>query len=107
MLELPGPQHAEVSSRDVSQLGQDVQADHLSHEGHMAQVSQMTQQVSHQVVLLGQDQSLHTMQVPVTIALSSPTPRRQLTTSSKLTCSSRCPSSLCRLSSPSSPRSNS
>ncbi|XP_010776564.1 E3 ubiquitin-protein ligase ZFP91 [Notothenia coriiceps] len=74
MLELPGPQHAEVSSRDVSQLVQDVQADHLSHEGHMAQVSQMTQQVSHQVVLLGQDQSLHTMQVPVTIALSSTDP---------------------------------
>ncbi|KAK5899568.1 hypothetical protein CesoFtcFv8_009031 [Champsocephalus esox] len=74
MLELPGPQHAEVSSRDVSQLGQDMQADHLSHEGHMPQVSQMTQQVNHQVVLLGQDQSLHTMQVPVTIALSSTDP---------------------------------
>ncbi|GLD73189.1 E3 ubiquitin-protein ligase ZFP91-like protein [Lates japonicus] len=56
---------------------QDSQVDQLSQEGQdgqqVAQVSQMghvTQQVSHQVVLLGQDQSLHTMQVPVTIALS-------------------------------------
>ncbi|KAK5866106.1 hypothetical protein PBY51_020322 [Eleginops maclovinus] len=78
LLELQvNPTHAELSSRDVSQLGQDLQAEHLSHEGHMAQVSQMghvNQQVSHQVVLLGQDQSLHTMQVPVTIALSSINP---------------------------------
>ncbi|XP_029287124.1 zinc finger protein 76 isoform X2 [Cottoperca gobio] len=74
LLELPAnPMHADVTSLDVSHMGQDVQVDHLTHEGHMAQVSQLghvTQQVSHQVVLLGQDQSLHTMQVPVTIALS-------------------------------------
>lgn len=74
LLELPGnPMHAEVTSLDVSQIGPDGQVDQLSHEGQVAQVSQMghvTQQVSHQVVLLGQDQSLHTMQVPVTIALS-------------------------------------
>ncbi|CAB1433259.1 unnamed protein product [Pleuronectes platessa] len=78
LLELPGnPMQAEVTSLDVSQVGQDGQMDQLSQEGRVghqvAQVSQMghmTQQVSHQVVLLGQDQSLHTMQVPVTIALS-------------------------------------
>lgn len=75
LLELPGdPMQAEVTSLDVSQMGQ---VDQLNQEGQVgqqvAQVSQMghvTQQVSHQVVLLGQDQSLHTMQVPVTIALS-------------------------------------
>ncbi|XP_037617007.1 E3 ubiquitin-protein ligase ZFP91 isoform X1 [Sebastes umbrosus] len=74
LLELPGNHmQAEVTSLDVSQMGQDGQVDQLSHDGQVAQVSQMghvTQQVSHQVVLLGQDQSLHTMQVPVTIALS-------------------------------------
>ncbi|XP_035515975.1 E3 ubiquitin-protein ligase ZFP91 [Morone saxatilis] len=78
LLELPGnPMQAEVTSLDVSQIGQDGQVDQVSQEGQVgqqvAQVSQMghvTQQVSHQVVLLGQDQSLHTMQVPVTIALS-------------------------------------
>ncbi|XP_041839316.1 E3 ubiquitin-protein ligase ZFP91 [Melanotaenia boesemani] len=75
LLELQGnPMQAEVTSMDVSHVGQDGQVDHLGQDGqHMAQVSQMshvTQQVSHQVVLLGQDQSLHTMQVPVTIALS-------------------------------------
>lgn len=75
LLELPGdPMQAEVTSLDVSQMGQ---VDQLNQEGQVgqqvAQASQMghvTQQVSHQVVLLGQDQSLHTMQVPVTIALS-------------------------------------
>lgn len=78
LLELPGNHmQTEVTSLDVSQIGQDGQVDQPSQEGHsgqqVAQVSQMghvTQQVSHQVVLLGQDQSLHTMQVPVTIALS-------------------------------------
>ncbi|CAJ1052246.1 LOW QUALITY PROTEIN: E3 ubiquitin-protein ligase ZFP91 [Xyrichtys novacula] len=78
LLELPGnPIQAEVTSLDVSHVGQDGQAEQLSQEGQVgqqvAQVSQMghmAQQVSHQVVLLGQDQSLHTMQVPVTIALS-------------------------------------
>ncbi|XP_029012495.1 E3 ubiquitin-protein ligase ZFP91 isoform X2 [Betta splendens] len=78
LLELPGnPMQAEVTNLDMSQVGQEGQMDQLSQEGQMgqqvAQVSQMghlTQQVSHQVVLLGQDQSLHTMQVPVTIALS-------------------------------------
>uniref|UniRef100_UPI0037E7AE1B E3 ubiquitin-protein ligase ZFP91 n=1 Tax=Semicossyphus pulcher TaxID=241346 RepID=UPI0037E7AE1B len=78
LLELPGnPIQAEVTSLDMSHVGQDGQVDQLSQEGqvgqHITQVSHMghvTQQVSHQVVLLGQDQSLHTMQVPVTIALS-------------------------------------
>ncbi|XP_077461776.1 uncharacterized protein zfp91 [Stigmatopora argus] len=50
----------------------------VSQEGHVggsqvAQVSQManmTPQVSHSVVLLGQEPALHAMQVPVTIALS-------------------------------------
>ena len=78
LLELPGnPVQAEVTSLDVSQVRQDGQVEQLCQEGRVghqvAQVSQMghmTQQVSHQVVLLGQDQSLHTMQVPVTIALS-------------------------------------
>lgn len=90
LLELPGnAMQAEVTSLDVSQVGQDGQVDQLSQEGQVgqqvAQVSQMghvTQQVSHQVVLLGQDQSLHTMQVPVTIALSPidpPSPAEQQT----------------------------
>ncbi|XP_061840404.1 uncharacterized protein zfp91 isoform X2 [Nerophis lumbriciformis] len=34
------------------------------------QVAQVSQQVNHQVVLVDQDQTLHAMQVPVTIALS-------------------------------------
>ena len=75
LLDLPGnPMQAEVTSLEVNQIGQ---VEQLSQEGQVgqpvAQMSQMghiTQQVSHQVVLLGQDQSLHTMQVPVTIALS-------------------------------------
>ncbi|XP_029987860.1 E3 ubiquitin-protein ligase ZFP91 [Sphaeramia orbicularis] len=78
LLELQGnPVQAEVTSLDVGQIGQDAHVEQLSQEGQVgqqvAQVSQMghtAQQVSHQVVLLGQDQSLHTMQVPVTIALS-------------------------------------
>ncbi|KAM4584237.1 uncharacterized protein zfp91 [Odontesthes bonariensis] len=75
LLELQGnPMQAEGSSMDVGQVGPDGQVEQLGQDGqHVAQVSQMshmTQQVSHQVVLLGQDQSLHTMQVPVTIALS-------------------------------------
>lgn len=78
LLELSGnPMQTEVTALDVSQIGQDGQVDQLSQEGQVgqqvAQVSQMghvSQQVSHQVVLLGQDQSLHAMQVPVTIALS-------------------------------------
>lgn len=75
LLELPGnPMQAEVTGLDVSQVGQDAQVEQLGQDGqHVAQMSQVghvTQQVSHQVVLLGQDQSLHTMQVPVTIALS-------------------------------------
>lgn len=77
LLELQGnPIQAEVTSLDISQVGQEGQGDLLSQEGQVGQVAQvsqmghMTQQVSHQVVLLGQDQNLHTMQVPVTIALS-------------------------------------
>ncbi|XP_075947134.1 uncharacterized protein LOC142949397 isoform X2 [Anarhichas minor] len=71
LLELQGnPMQAEVAGLDVSQIGQDGQVDQLSHEGQVAQLGHVTQQLSHQVVLLGQDQSLHTMQVPVTIALS-------------------------------------
>lgn len=93
LLELPGnPMQAEVTGMEVGQVGQDGQVDQLGQDGqvgqHVAQVSQMghvTQQVSHQVVLLGQDQSLHTMQVPVTIALSpidppSPADNQQQTT---------------------------
>ncbi|XP_034045108.1 E3 ubiquitin-protein ligase ZFP91 isoform X2 [Thalassophryne amazonica] len=73
LLELHGnPMQADVTGLEVSQVGQDGQVEQLSQEGQQAaQVSQMghaAQQVSHQVVLLGQDQSLHTM--PVTIALS-------------------------------------
>ncbi|XP_068448183.1 E3 ubiquitin-protein ligase ZFP91 isoform X2 [Clinocottus analis] len=75
LLELQGnPMQAEVACLDVSQMGQDGQGDQLSHEGQAAQLGHMTQHVSHQVVLLGQDQSLHTMQVPVTIALSPTSP---------------------------------
>lgn len=74
LLEPGNPMQAEVTNLDISQVGQDGQVEQLSQEGQqVAQVSQMghvTQQVGHQVVLLGQDQSLHTMQVPVTIALS-------------------------------------
>ncbi|XP_071373191.1 E3 ubiquitin-protein ligase ZFP91 isoform X1 [Centroberyx affinis] len=81
LLELQGnPVQAEVASLDVSQVGQAGQVAQMSQVGQVgqqvaqvAEVSQMgqvAQQVSHQVVLLGQDQSLHTMQVPVTIALS-------------------------------------
>ncbi|XP_061602036.1 E3 ubiquitin-protein ligase ZFP91 isoform X2 [Cololabis saira] len=79
LLELPGNPNQTASPAvgggvDVSQVGTDGQGDPMSPDGqHVAQVSQMGhmgQQVSHQVVLLGQDQSLHTMQVPVTIALS-------------------------------------
>ncbi|XP_026158628.1 zinc finger protein 135 [Mastacembelus armatus] len=78
LLELPGnPVHTEMTSLDMSQVGQDGQVDQLSQEGpvgqqvaHVSQMGHVAQQVSHQVVLLGQDQSLHTMQVPVTIALS-------------------------------------
>ncbi|KAF6733427.1 E3 ubiquitin-protein ligase ZFP91 [Oryzias melastigma] len=69
LLDLPGnPMQGEVPGVDaaasgaVDQLGQDV--------AQISQMSHVAQQVSHQVVLLGQDQSLHTMQVPVTIALS-------------------------------------
>lgn len=76
LLELSGnPIQAEVTSLEMSQIGQEGQLEPLCQEGQvgqqMAQMSQMghmTQQVSHQVVLL--DQTLHTMQVPVTIALS-------------------------------------
>ncbi|XP_077426939.1 uncharacterized protein zfp91 isoform X2 [Vanacampus margaritifer] len=52
----------------VQPLGQD---GHVGPQvAQVAQVGHMTPQVSHQVVLLGQEQALHTMQVPVTIALS-------------------------------------
>lgn len=78
LLELQGNSlQAEATNLEVSQVGQGGQVAQLSQEGQVgqqvAEVSQMgqvAQQVSHQVVLLGQDQSLHTMQVPVTIALS-------------------------------------
>ncbi|XP_028311598.1 E3 ubiquitin-protein ligase ZFP91 isoform X2 [Gouania willdenowi] len=65
-VELPGSTvQAEVTGQDVSQAEQEVQPEALSQDGVQA-----TQPVSHQVVLLGQDQSLHSLQVPVTIALS-------------------------------------
>lgn len=72
LLELPGNVvQTEIAGLDVSQAGPDGQADQLNQDvAQVSQMGQMTQQVSHQVVLLGQDQSLHTMQVPVTIALS-------------------------------------
>ncbi|XP_068177327.1 E3 ubiquitin-protein ligase ZFP91 [Antennarius striatus] len=89
LLELSGnPMQAEVTNLDVSQDGQ---VEQQSQEGQVgqqvaqaSQIDQVNQQVSHQVVLLGQDQSLHTMQVPVTIALSpidppSPTENQQHT----------------------------
>ncbi|XP_038131566.1 E3 ubiquitin-protein ligase ZFP91 isoform X3 [Cyprinodon tularosa] len=63
LLELPGNQtQAEVTGMGGSQVGQDGEVDQDGGHGN--------QQVSPQVVLLGQDQSLHTMQVPVTIALT-------------------------------------
>ncbi|TNN62789.1 E3 ubiquitin-protein ligase ZFP91 [Liparis tanakae] len=75
LLELQGnPVQAEVAGLDVSQLAQGGQVNQLSHEGQAAQLGHVTQQVSHQVVVLGRDQSLHTMQMPVTIALSPPSP---------------------------------
>lgn len=68
LLELPeNPVQAEITAVEVSH-GQDGHVDQLGPDGQ--QVSHMVQQVNPQVVLLGQDQSLHTMQVPVTIALS-------------------------------------
>lgn len=75
LLELQGnPVQAEVTGLEVAQAGQVAQLSQIGQVGQqVAQVSQMgqvAQHVSHQVVLLGQDQGLHTMQVPVTIALS-------------------------------------
>lgn len=73
LLELSGnpAPGAEVANSDLSQVGPSGPAEQLSQEGPAGQqVANMGQQVSHQVVLLGQDQNLHTMQVPVTIALS-------------------------------------
>lgn len=68
LLELPeNPVQAEVAAAEVSH-GQDGHVEQLGPDGQ--HVSHMVQQVNPQVVLLGQDQSLHTMQVPVTIALS-------------------------------------
>ncbi|XP_013868659.1 E3 ubiquitin-protein ligase ZFP91 isoform X2 [Austrofundulus limnaeus] len=66
LLELPeNPIEAEIITVEI---GQDGQAEQLGPDGQ--HLSHMAQQVSPQVVLLGQDQSLHTMQVPVAIALS-------------------------------------
>ncbi|XP_037113556.1 E3 ubiquitin-protein ligase ZFP91 isoform X1 [Syngnathus acus] len=77
MLELPvNPAQAEAACGGLELVrgGQEGQVQPLGQEGHagsqVAQVGHMTPQVSHQVVLLGQEQALHTMQVPVTIALS-------------------------------------
>lgn len=76
MLELPAnPVQAEVPSLDGNQAGPASQGDRLSQEvGQQAaplpQIAHVAQPVNQQVVLLGQDQNLHTMQVPVTIALS-------------------------------------
>lgn len=75
LLELPGnPEPAQGAHSDLSQVGQSGPADQLSQETPAGQqvpnMSHTGQQVSHQVVLLGQDENLHTMQVPVTIALS-------------------------------------
>uniref|UniRef100_A0A8C6T028 E3 ubiquitin-protein ligase ZFP91 n=1 Tax=Neogobius melanostomus TaxID=47308 RepID=A0A8C6T028_9GOBI len=66
LLELQGiPATAETSSIEMGQIVPDDQESAV-----ISQVDHMTQHVGHQVVLLGQDQSLHAMQVPVTIALS-------------------------------------
>lgn len=66
LLELPeNPVQDEITAVEVSHDGH---VDQLGPDGQ--HVSHMAQQVNPQVVLLGQDQSLHTMQVPVTIALS-------------------------------------
>lgn len=66
LLELQGiAAPTESSTLEVGQMMPDDQESAV-----MSQVDHITQQVSHQVVLLGQDQSLHAMQVPVTIALS-------------------------------------
>ncbi|XP_051940281.1 E3 ubiquitin-protein ligase ZFP91 [Hippocampus zosterae] len=80
MLELPvTPVQGEVGagSLEIVRGGQGGQVQPPGQEGHVgSQVAQVAQggnvapQVSHQVVLLGQEQPLHTMQVPVTIALS-------------------------------------
>nr|XP_015799083.2 E3 ubiquitin-protein ligase ZFP91 [Nothobranchius furzeri] len=68
LLELPGdPVQADVTGMDVSTVGQDGQDQLGQDEQH---VNHMAQHANPQVVLLGQDQSLHAMQVPVTIALS-------------------------------------
>ncbi|XP_055081870.1 E3 ubiquitin-protein ligase ZFP91-like [Periophthalmus magnuspinnatus] len=65
LLELQGiPVPTDLGSLEVGQIVPESQAPAVT------QVENMTQQVGHQVVLLGQDQTLHTMQVPVTIALS-------------------------------------
>ncbi|XP_077380995.1 uncharacterized protein zfp91 [Festucalex cinctus] len=74
LLELPAnPAQAEVGGGGgpeghIQPLGQDGQVG--SQVAQVAQVGHMTPQVSHQVLLLGQEQALHTMQAPVTIALS-------------------------------------
>lgn len=66
LLELPGhPAQVDVAGMDGNHVGQDGHTDQLGQDGQ-----HVTQQVSPQVVLLGQDPSLHTMQVPVTIALT-------------------------------------
>lgn len=74
LLDLQGnPVQTEITSVVVGQRVSDDQE---------SPVAQASQQMSHQVVLLGQDQSLHTMQVPVTIALSPidpPSPADQQT----------------------------
>lgn len=76
MLELPAnPVQAEVPNLDVNQAVQAGQEDQLAQEvgqqvAPLPQIAHVAQPVNHQVVLLGQDQNLHTMQVPVTIALS-------------------------------------
>lgn len=82
LLEQQGkPAQTEVTGLNVSEAGKEGQVDTLSHEGQagqqvaqVSQLSQATQQMSHQLVLLGQDQNLHTMQVPVTIALTPVNP---------------------------------
>ncbi|KAM4751104.1 uncharacterized protein zfp91 isoform 2-T2 [Anableps anableps] len=69
LLDIPGnPIQAEVAGMDVNHVGQDGQVDHLGQDGQHG--GHVTQQVNPQVVLLGQDPCLHTMQVPVTIALT-------------------------------------
>ncbi|XP_054634409.1 E3 ubiquitin-protein ligase ZFP91-like [Dunckerocampus dactyliophorus] len=94
LLELPKePVQAEVFSMEMNNVGQEdqvqqvvIKEEHV--EQQVAQVSQVSYipQQDHQVVLVGQDQTLHTKQVPAT-------PHVRTSSSSSVAFSSRFPSS--------------